>query len=153
MSLVSDYYDLFVTKIGTVLDSGSGWTRFSNPYDISQNNEQFLRQGWAIAMGGSTNANALLCQMTINREFRVTIVREAVKMDHDVEAIAEVEKQLAEDLRSLVNAVEQDQALSEGSGNLRFVSDGGIQLFNGETAFLYLEATFNLYIVESITAT
>ena len=153
MSLVSTYYDLLVTRISTIFPSGSGWTRISNPYDIEQNKEPFLRQGWGLAIGGAQNQQLSVCQMTVVREFRVTIARELMKLDEDVEAIANVEKQLLEDLRSIVNDFEGNQMLASGAGNLTYLSDNGIQLFRGETAFLYLEATFNLRIVEAITTT
>ncbi len=152
MSAISDLYDALVTRLEAVLPYASGFTRIPNPYDLSDNNDQMLRQGWGLAVGPAANANReLSCNLHVDREFTVSISRELFKLEHDVEARADVDKQLMEDLRLVFKDFEKQTTLNTGLRFCTYVSDSGIESIRGESqVFLTIRAQFRTVYIENL---
>jgi hypothetical protein len=147
MSNVSDCYDAFVARIEAVLPNH---TRLSNPYEIEQNIEPLMIQGWGLGMGASTNTNReLSCRVSIRRQFSLVLTRKFYALEADAESKASTEKELLEDQLLVIKDLCSNSDLSGLIGVVDFESDGGIEQVYGEKdQFLALRSTFTAEIWE-----
>ena len=152
MSQVSTAYDNFLTRVAAVLASGNGWMQLPHAYVVDKNPEIYLRQGYAIGVGAGVNTKRLLSSnVSISREFIVTITREMPALDLEVTNRQTTEKQLFEDLKLVIADVEKNATLNAGQILCSYQGDGGIEYVDGETTeFASLRATFQIEYFETI---
>lgn len=154
MSIISNAYDAFVTRIETVLDTvTNGYTRLPNPYKPEENNDLFLKKGYGITMGAGSNTNRTVnCKFSVQRTTTIVLTRLYEAREDDAVAKAAVEKLLFEDQYALINDFEQDISINGQTMYTRWESDGGIEYVSGETdRFLMLRTTFLLEYLEAFT--
>lgn len=152
MSAVSTAYDALVTRVDAVLTSGAGWNKIPNAYNIENNPEIYLKQGYAIGLGSGLNTKRLLSKtVSISREFIVTITRTVDQLDLEVSGRQSIEKQLMEDLKLLIADLEGNSSLNEGQIFCSYEGDEGIDSVDGETfEFMAVRARFSIEYFETI---
>lgn len=151
MSAISTAYDALKTRIEAKLLPSSGWLKIPNPYEMENNSDGVLRQGYGIKIMDATSVQAITCNYHIDRTFGIVISRECMNTDHDADGIATVEKQIMEDLVLLIADFELNTTLNTGLIFCGYLGDGGIQLIRRQQAYLYLEAQFKVKIVANLT--
>ena len=152
MSGVSTAFDAFTTRLGTLFTTGSGYRQLTNPYDLEDNNVQFLRKGWGLAVGAASNTNRELCgKITVRRIFRVVLSRSLDSLEHDIASKDTVVKLMLEDAKTVITDFERRFRLSDDFYNTAYETDSGIQSLRGDDfSILTLELTFNVEFFDSI---
>lgn len=154
MSAVSTAYDALETRIAALLNANPAdpaFLKIPNPYQLEENSDGVLRKGFGIKIGQASNVMAVNCNYHIDRVFGVVLAREAMNTDHDSAGIAKVEKQLMEDLTTIIRDFEVNQSLNTGLIFCGYLGDGGIELIRNDQSFLAVEAQFRIKIVQSLT--
>jgi len=151
MSNISDAYDFFLARIKVVLPTH---TEMPNPYKVDENNENFLKKGFGLAMGSGENTTITLNnRRTFARNFIVPISRIVRGIESNVTAKQLVQKQLYEDQFLLIQDFELDTTLNESAAvfSTSYAGDDGIQFVFGEKDnFLLLETTFSIEYKEDL---
>ena len=149
MSDISTVYDAIVTRMGTLLPNHK---RITDPYDIEKNNEQFLNQGWGLALGPSFNGELFLSQkLTYQRNFVITITRKAYSREFDVESKATTEKLLMEDIFTVTSDFTVNSTLSTATNHVTYLGDSGIQkIFTDKDQYLMTQIEIQSTIIEHI---
>jgi hypothetical protein len=149
MSNFSSLYDAIVLRLETVLPNHM---RLTNPYNVDQNPEGLLRQGWGLGLGSGSNTNReLSCRISIQRDFNIVLSRKFYAKESDVQNKADVEKQLFEDLILIVRDFCDNSALPGALGIVNYSSDGGIeQVFGEKDNYLVLRTVFTVEHLETI---
>lgn len=151
MSQVSTAFDALRARLGTVFTTGAGYFELTNPYDIQDNQDQFLRKGWGLAVGAGVNTNRNLCKtVSVEREFRVVLTQALEATEFGIDDKQATVKELLESAQLAIESFEREFALDSGSYNTRFVSDSGISSLAGENfSFLTLELSFNVELFDN----
>lgn len=153
MSLISTAYDSLIVRIKAKLPEASGWTRIPHAYDVESNSDLMLRMGWGVTLNNQSVKMGTLCNYQTERTIGVVISRECMFTDHDADGVAEVEKQLMEDLHLIVKDFETNQMLNDGAMFTGYTNDGGIvgiRNGDGKPAFIYLRAEFTLRLIQAL---
>lgn len=106
MADFADIYNAFRDRLNlTLFPAGSGWTRIPDPYNLEANNDQFLRQGWGLALtpAGSNTFRSLAKNRSIEVGIIVPIVRQYRATAHNITAKEDVEKALIADFEALID--------------------------------------------------
>ena len=152
MSQVSTAFDLMIARLRTLFPDNEGYFQLTNPYDIADNNVQFLRQGYGLAMGPGTNSNReLSCKMSLVREFRVVLSRSLDALEFGIDNKDASAKLLLEDAFDVVKTFEKEFRLDDDFFNTAFISDSGVQpLAVDDFSVIYLELTFNVELFDTL---
>lgn len=151
MSQISTLYDAMHTMVAAVLPDT---LRLHNAYDLADNPEHLLANGYAVVMGGAINNEEMLSgRLTITRELKLILTRRLSAFQTDAVKKGVSEKLLLEDIIAVTKAFEVDPYLNGvASPDLcyaKFVSDEGISLIE-ETSFIQISATFNIKYFEKL---
>ena len=150
MSAVSSAYDAVITAIESQLPNHK---RLSNPYDVEENTDLFLRQGYGLVLGPGENSKRNLCNvLSIRRTFQVIISRKYAATELNASGKATTEKQIMEDLKTLIAYFETNTTLNTGVRVVGFESDSGIQFVKKSATDMYLftEGIFEIEYFETI---
>ena len=144
MSQVSTVVDNIVTRLDALLTSAAGWNKLPFAYDITKNDEKYLKQGYAFAIGPGTNSKRLQSsKVSQRREITITLTRANDTLDSDEASKKTLEKTILENMRTVVADFEGNQTLNSGEIPVEFSSDQGIQFVNDENEeFLMIQGTF-----------
>lgn len=155
MSKVSTTYEAFVTRVETIL---STHIELPNPYQIEQNDELALNQGWGVVWGpGQNSQRNLSCNLSVNRDIILVLTRQFItnELSHDHQE--SVEKLLMEDQYLMIKDIETDPKM--GSTDVLksdYLSDSGIQIISFDDPqknnFLLLETTFQVEYLQDLNA-
>lgn len=149
MSKISGIYDAFQARIAVILPAHA---RLSNPYDIVENPESYLKKGVGLALGPARKAGKLFagCKQMLYRDFVVSITREVIAREIDGARKAETEKQILEDLYLLIQDFEKTPSVNE-LGTAQYESDTGIvTVIKDGDALMLVSATFSVLYVETL---
>lgn len=145
MSDITTVYDALITRLGTTLSSH---VRLSNATAVEENNEQFLKLGWGLAIGEGSNANRYLCDiLTIRRNFVLVITRKFYAREFDAVSKATTEKDLYEDQFLVLQDLANNNILTTPTGehNVNFIGDNGTEAVHGDKD-LFLVLRTNLEV-------
>jgi hypothetical protein len=153
MSNISTIIDTIRTAIPT-LSGFSDKSEIPNPYSLTDNDSNFLVNGWGLVVGpsGLSPLNTFK-DHSESRTFIITLTKEFVRMEGDNDAIHTDSKALLEDA-VLVNkdmlAFDQLE-IDANIQKIDFVGNSGIEfIFNGKHSFLATELTYNIDISEEL---
>ena len=149
MSKITDYYNALNALIQTELPSYVG---IPNPYELEQNPNIFLQQGYAIGFGDGNNPEPLLnCKYSYNRTILLALTKQVTANITDFDGMSADALQLLEDLHKLLLAIEKENNLG-GASSSRIASDPGVQLLVfGEAKYLALQIQITIQYFESLT--
>lgn len=126
MTIIGDSYTALVNIIKNTLSS---WYRLTDPNDISNNFDAFLRQGWSLIADSSQNVDRYLCSIsTWNRTYMLTLSVEAFGTNSDDDLYDDSVKKLLEAINLVCIAIESDQTIAVSGGNViaRVTNDSGV---------------------------
>lgn len=125
MSNVSDIFDAMVIRVAALLPNH---TRIPDAYTIEDNPITLLRQGWALAYGPAVNGDRFLsAKLTYQRILLLTITRECISLEGDVESKVDVEQSLMEDIVTVSNDFTSDSTLNNATNRVKYLGDTGVQ--------------------------
>lgn len=138
MSKISNIYDGLVSQMETTLSSH---TRIPNPYDLTQNNEQFLTLGWGIAIEDAERTDRSMCnKIWIRRTFLIKITRLVATLEMAVDERVTAEKALLEDLKSVYNDLYSENLSIADANLIEVIPDDGVEFIKGDK-FDFVSAT------------
>lgn len=145
MSTISSLYDSLITRLAVALPSH---LRLSNPYDLEQNPERFLNQGYGVAFGTGENTKQIVdCTLSMRMDIIVSVTRQFVGQETDHDGKATVEKNLFEDQLLVI----KDFCNNITVGTIDFNGHGGVEfIVTDKSNFLALRSTFSIIYFESI---
>lgn len=134
MTTATEIYDGLVSRISALLPNHK---RLPYPYDLENNNEDFLEQGWGIAVRSSENTNRELCnRKSLRRSYEIILTRKYYSLDHDVTKRADTEKSLLEDAWILYDDFCENLWIASEKGLIQALGDNGIEpVFAAEKPF------------------
>ena len=125
MSKISTIYDNFVTLVATELPNHK---QLPDPYNIEENMERILEQGFGVGFGAFTNTSRIVGGK-ISREvhLEVVITRMMAATRHDVTTLSTIQKSLHEDLFLIEKELcLNDPQLSGATSKAQLI--GGVEL-------------------------
>jgi hypothetical protein len=153
MSKISTIYDELYTLISGAFPSKN---ELINPYELTDNHEQILFNGYGIAWEIGTDTEQFNKQLlAFDREFIVVSTRSYHSTDLDTSPKKTAEKSLYEDQLTIIKTL---KAFSEKSNNptstvedIQFIDDNGIELvFNDAQRYLSLASRFKMTYFEKL---
>jgi hypothetical protein len=127
MTIISTAYDTITALIGTTL--GNTWVRLTNPDELSQNFDSFLRGGWGIIVDSTVNTNRELCgRKSFARSFSIVLCVEYFGGQASYTEQDDSIKKILEASTSVSVAIESDVTLAIAGGKAiaSFQGDSGI---------------------------
>lgn len=94
MSEIADIYDAVVVEMTALLPNH---TRIPNPYSLEDNPDMFLKKGWGVAIGTSTQRELDFCRLQMERTFSLITTREVFYLDTKGDAFDAMVKELIDD--------------------------------------------------------
>ena len=109
MTEISDIYDAIITRVDALLPNHK---RLPNPFELDQNPDQYLRQGWTFRVESGQNTNRHQgCQESHENNFSIIITRSFSGGDLRVDKKDDTQKALLEDFQLLMDDFEQTPIL------------------------------------------
>ncbi len=149
MTNISTIYDAYVSICETALPT---YAKIPNAYEVNSNAELFLKFGFAVGYGGSTNSKRLLgCQMSELRDFSVILVAQITAAITDFSGFNLVAKNLFEDRFKIIKAIEKDPTLTTSQTTTQWVNDGGLEFLQaGQAKYFLIETVFQSEYFENL---
>lgn len=98
MSNFSTVYDFLIGTTIPALSGFSSKTQIPNPYDIQYNDKNFLRNGWGILVGASSETDYQEYNFTrVGQELGIILTREVQGTEHNKTPLETATKLLIED--------------------------------------------------------
>lgn len=128
-------------------------TRIPFPYSLTDNNKNFLSDGFGLVIGSASYEPFETCAYMVSRDISVVFTREVFRTDSDVETIDEIVKQLCEDVNSTqaLFYAYNELGIDDNIARIDIVSTSGVEQVQGDKQnFLSMQCSFNFYIRENL---
>lgn len=150
MSKISTVYDALLARLAAIFP---GKTRIPNAYDVANNTDLFLRNGWGLRIASSNYFEMEFNTYANDRGFAVVLTREVIKIDTQTDQIDVISKLLLEDVNTLQKELINPSQLGvlDSIEIINLSSTTGItEVFTNNEKFLSIEVSFSTKIAESI---
>lgn len=150
MSRVSTVYDTILSVMATLFPNK---TRIPNAYNLPNNNELFLRDGWGLRMDSGSQQSSEFCNFRLERGFTIVFTREVLKTDSQTTNEDTAVKALLEDVYTVQkDFLNVDQFGAAASIDFVLIgSSSAVTEFMGEAErFKSIEASFLINITEDL---
>lgn len=151
MSKISNIYDAIRAAVAAKM---TGKTEIPNPYSLSDNAFQFLKNGYGVKIGeGGNGVLNVYREDNESRIFTIILTREVFKVDTDPTGLVTGVKYLIEDARTVKNdLLAFDQiALPTDIQKIDFVSASGVEFISADKFnLIYNEISFSVEYSETI---
>lgn len=146
---ITTIYDAIYTKVDGLM---TDHTELPRPFAIDENDDLFLRKGYAIYIGPAVqNPRHATCNYWVQRNLIITNTLSIYGADTNKTIRKTAEKNLLENQILLIDGLEKDITLGDTLNNLRFVSDNGIEfIYADQKNYLMLQSTFSFEYFESL---
>lgn len=135
--------DGLVARVAALLTSH---TRLSNPYDLANNNDLVLTQGYGVALGSAApTRRSMSCQVSVKRTFRISLTRRAPAIEGDAATRFSTERTLLEDLQTLIDDFEKNNAL--------LTTGDYLVMYDRDTGIFPVRAGSNSYLAVTMDVT
>lgn len=125
MTAVTTLYDTLVTRVGELLPSHQ---RLGNPYELEENPNPFLKQGYGIAFSVANNPEReISCRGWVQRDLIIVLTRKFYARDTDRASKASAEKDLLEDLQLIIDDAEKNFDAPNSVALFKYTTDNGIE--------------------------
>lgn len=149
MSIYSTLYDNMITRIEAVLPTHQ---RLHNSYALEQNNAQFLKLGYGLAINEGINSNRNVgCRLSIKQTLNVSITRKLYAREFDAVSKATTDKDLLEDALLIIKDFEINTTLNNSSSVIKFIQHSGINnIFVEKDNYLSIQLNFELELFDTL---
>jgi hypothetical protein len=145
--------DIITNLYALVSGSLTTYNELRDPYDIENNTELFLKNGFAIAVGDGTNeeAQSTSCHRWTRRNFTITLTNKITTTRENKAAIKTLQKDLMEDQETIIQAIYDDSTLSGKVVDCKYVSDTGIQYLDVEQIkYFRIDITIEVLYIKQV---
>jgi len=153
MSSISNFYDNLIALIGTTFTGANAKKELVDPYNISENNDIILKNGFGVILGQTSNPKGILgSQILLERTIELVFTKQHVGSDRDTAARRTTEKLLLEDELLMIKGIwGEGGTLSETVPYLLYSGNEGLSyVFSEKKNFLMLKMIFNVKYNESL---
>jgi hypothetical protein len=150
MSKISDFHDAVRARMTALFPSKN---ELSDNTVIDNNDLLTLEDGYAVQFAAGNNTfRAVGCKFSLQRTIVITLTK-AVRAGHkSIEKIAEVEKALLEDHRTLVEDFSENENLGTIVSKRNYSTDSGIErVIDERRTFLMIRTNFDIEYLEDFT--
>ena len=150
MSNITTIYD----NIDTILSAlFSAKTEIPNPRKLSDNNENYLKDGYGFYFAGAGLPSFDLSHFQgYSREIVIVLARNIYRVDNDTSVYKTAEKNLLEDQVVLINSLADDRTMDDLITSVEFTGDSGVEFtFDDKYNFMYLSTTFDLEYKQDVS--
>lgn len=150
MSKITTIYNAVLTALSTLYPNK---TRIPNSLVLSENPEQYLRDGYGLRIDPESPADSEFCVFSRNRIFTILLTKEVLTTDMQTAQMDTASIALLEDVYSLQkDFMNADQIGQESSiEQIRMAGTSGIIPFIGEREnFIVVEVSFQIQITDTI---
>lgn len=157
MRAVTIAYDSLISTIEAALPNH---VELINPYIPENNDDLTYEAAFGVAFGDGENTQRQTCTLTMRRLFTITLTRKIFKADlarnsYSVEERRSAEKQLFEDLGTLVRSVESNVTLNstgdDAIGWCKYLTDSGLETIGQSADKIMLRAIFEIEYFEDLS--
>lgn len=147
---VEQVYDALTTLCENTL---TGYKRFPNPYSLDANTFLHLKDGFGVAIGnGSDTERFLGCEVTWQRNFIVTLVKQITTTQNNLAKREIIEVDILNDHDKLMKAIYRDNSLGGKAIKSIVTDDGGVNFIDGDRLkFLAMEINVVVEYADSPT--
>lgn len=150
MSKITTVYNRLIELLGVTY---SEKTRIPNPYSLSDNDSNFMKDGFGLKIGESNPIVLDFCTFTNERTISVVFSKELIRLESDYSPFDDVGLSLAEEVKEIQNLfynyTELGIEASIAKVDLGTVS-APTEIVTGNYKFLTMEVNFIFTIVENI---
>ena len=157
MSKITAVYNQIIAKLEELFpqtNDENAYFRIPNPYNLEDNNYNFLRKGWGLKVGTASPTPFEGCNFLFGRTFSVVFTREADHVESENTETDDASLELLEDVQAVqqlffsynelgIEAQIASVDLGDATGVESFIAD--------KENFLSMEVTFTFNIVENIS--
>ncbi len=152
MTIISTFYDSLVAKCVATWPTAK---QIANALDVGGAASTLLQDGFAIAFGPAQPPQVDLesCQMLENRTVLIMRTLLAASTENDTTKTIAATKAILEERFKIVKALRLDNSLSGVVSDIKFDSDGGIELLatvNEAGRFFIISTIFTVAFVENL---
>lgn len=120
--------------------------------ELERNPQTLLRQGWGLQIGaGSRVDRCITPQYARTQSFTLTIIRETVAKDTDVDKREAVKIWVLEDLHLVISALVGELTLEETCQSIVYSEDAGPEEIEvGGQPYVALDVTLSMEVIQQI---
>ena len=149
-TLISLLHDDLYSMMGALFPAKKVLADSLNLYN---NDELFLADGYSIYIGPAFNTKReVSCRLSVSRQLIISITKAPYAGHKDIDKIKKTEKDLLEELHTLINDFSKNDSYVNLRGVKRdYLSDGGIiRAFGESRSILSIQAIFNVEYFENL---
>ncbi len=154
MSNFSTIFDQLVDTTIPALTGFSTKTKLSNPYDLADNDEGQLRDGYGLIIGAADETTPqYMCDFTVvSQEIAVVLTRVVISTPHNTTPLDTAVKALVEDAVTIRKDFYNPDQLTIPSNieKIQFNNRSGIEYISDEFKFVATTVFFTFDIKESL---
>lgn len=149
MSNISSIFDRVYSIITT---NFSTKTELKNPYELIDNDDCNLKNGYGVAWGSVEDLEVIRKQaINLRRNLVITFTKKIYTTEQNTSARKTAEKALMEDELTLINLISDDFDLKKYAEDVKFVGDDGISfIFDDRQNYLAVSMSFDVDYTEFI---
>lgn len=151
MSNVSDIHAALKARMASLFPSK---TIIPNPFDVADNSDNLLKDGYGIYYGpaGLADFDLGIHLQSYQREFNIVLAKKVYRLESNTDQFETVQLALIEDQNTIVNSFADIRSIDINVVRLEYVSDGGIEfVFNEKNNYLALTTSFDVTYKEDKT--
>lgn len=153
---MSNITNIFNSLSQTLIDTFPGKTVIPNPFDLGENNQNLLKNGYGFYFGpaGLPDFDLGVHIQGYSREFVVVMTKNVYRTDVSLDPFSQTQLELIEEQNTLVNTFADVRNLDQNVVSIEFVSDGGVEfIFADKNNYLALATNFAVSYREDKTYT
>ena len=150
MSKVSDVTDALYSLVGTAL---STYNELSDPYELENNTELFLRKGYGIAINDGMNnlEQSTSCHRWTVRTYTFSLVNKITTTRENKTSMKTLQKSIMEDQETVLQAIYDDSTLGGDAVHIEYQSDTGIQYLDIEQIkYFRVDTTLEVTYIKTV---
>lgn len=147
--MIKDISTAIIAELGTLFTEK---LQFANPYDLTKNASQVLKEGFGVKMGaGSLNDFDSSVFTVMERKFDVIVTKGFFASDVSHSLRQSCENDLMDECESAVSALKQSTDIKELVTDIDYEADSGINLLeSGKLSILIQTITMSVRYKRSI---
>lgn len=123
-------YTFLIAKVKEILPNKR---QLRNKFDLTDNDDQFLKDGFSIVVGAGINNQTLNNYFqSLSRTYTISITERVEGRDRDISKFEIAEKELLAKKEALISGLITYKGADKGYSEIRYESDNGVEAIFGE---------------------
>lgn len=144
MSNVSTIHSAIKSRLSTIFPNK---TVIPNPFELDQNNDNLLKDGYGIFYGAASlpEFDLGIHIQGYLREFNIVLAKKVYRLEVDSQPFETVQLALLEDQNTMVNSLANVRSIDPNVVRLEYVSDSGVEfIFSEKNNYLAITTNFDV---------